>query len=136
MTLSPASGGAAGGRVAGVARGSPSAANTVSVCSPTPGGGVCGPARRPSSSKKPLATFATTPSANTSSRNESRDVRCSFRRMSEGFDAGVHTMPRCCASSDTSSIVIVANSSSYSGLRTVVAISNRPTKLSNIGSWR
>ena len=51
MTRSPASGGPPTGAAADASRRSPSAAKTSSVCWPTAGGGVVGPARWPSISK-------------------------------------------------------------------------------------
>ena len=49
---------------------------------------------------------------------------------------GVATIPRRWASSATSSMVMVENSSSYSGLSTASAIMNRPMNPSYSGSCR
>jgi hypothetical protein len=92
-----------------------------------------GPWRTPSISKKPAAIGPETPGATSMSTNVSRESRCSFASTSSGRSTGVHTIPRRCASAETSSIVIVLKCSVYIGISTS-AFWSRATNDSKCGS--
>ena len=95
-----------------------------------------GPTRSPSISIHPDGRLIT-PRVDSGTRsNVLRASKCSLVITSPGLRMGVATIPRRWASSATSSMVMVANSSSYSGLSTASAIMNRLMNPSYSGSCR
>ena len=94
-------------RFAGVPRETPAS-------SPAPAAGAprLGPWRTPSTSTKPDAKGPLTPGATGSSTKVLRARRCTLFSTSSGRSTGVHTMPRRCASSETSSMLMLAKCAS------------------------
>ena len=73
------------------------------------------PSRTPSNSAKPTGTRARMPGATSASRRAPRWRRWSSTRMSAGVLIGVTTMPRRCASSAASSVVMVPQEGAEDG---------------------
>ena len=95
-----------------------------------------GPTRAPSISNQPDGRLITPPVDSGTRSKVPRWSKWRLATTSAAVSTGVATMPRRWASTDTSSAVMVENSSSYSGFSTASAIISREMKESYSGSWR
>ena len=118
-TRRPASGAVGAGAGASTGDGASMGAGTSDWCSPMVGARKRKPMRSPSSAKQAVDAPARSGRARCRRRrNVLRETKCSLTRTSAGFNIGVATMPRRCASAAASSIVIVEKNSSNMGLST------------------